>query len=386
MRTSALIIVAAAVIVGAVYGAQWLGLFATLSPVQGTLEDSATSTPIQVEEFARGLDIPWSMVWTSPTRILVSERTGNIRIIENSVLREKPLHTFSDISTGGEEGLMSLAVHPQYATNKFLYASYAYGRGQEMFVRVVRFRDDGSRLSNQTTIVDAIPAAQYHAGSRIAFGPDSMLYITTGDATDRKLAQDVTSLAGKILRVHDDGAIPSDNPFPKNPIWSIGHRNPQGIAWHPESQQLYETEHGPSLFDGPAGGDEVNRIVRAGNYGWPLVSHEDKQEGTIAPLLLYTPAEAPGSGMFYSGTLFEQFKNNFFFGALKGEGLIRVVFDAKDPDKVWGFEKLFGGEYGRIRDVAQGPDGFIYFSTSNRDGRGDVREGDDKIYRIVPQK
>lgn len=349
-----------------------------------TIEHMQEEVLYTATEVARGLEVPWSMVFTSSNRMLVAERRGRIRVIENGVLLEKPLHTFTQISTGGEEGLMSLTLHPDYARNAFVYAVYAYESRGEMFDRVVRFKDNGDSISDMVIVIDTIPAAQYHAGSRLAFGPEKKLYITTGDATNRDLAQKLDSLAGKILRVNDDGSIPSDNPFPNSPIWSYGHRNPQGIAWD-DKGNLYETEHGPSGFDGPGGGDEVNRIEKGGNYGWPLVSHEKTREGTIAPLSVYTPAEAPASALFYSGKIFPQFKNNLFFGALRGEGLWRIQFDPQNPDRILEQEKLFDGEYGRIREIAQDPDGFIYFSTSNRDGRGRVRTGDDKILKLVPR-
>jgi len=338
----------------------------------------------EVEEVAHGLEVPWGIVFTSPTRMLVSERPGRIRVIENGTVKGESLHTFPEASTGGEEGLMSLTLHPQYASNKYVYASYAYMSERGMWVKVVRFKDDGNSISNITTILDGIPAAQFHAGSELAFGPDGKLYITTGDATERDLAQDKDSLAGKILHLNDDGSIPSDNPF-GTAVWSYGHRNPQGISWNSKGE-LYETEHGPSGFDGPGGGDEVNRIIKGGNYGWPLVSHDMYLEGTIHPLAVYTPAEAPASALIYSGKVFPQFKGNLFFGALKGEGLWRVQFDENDPDKVIGQEKLFDGEYGRIREVAEGPDGAIYFSTSNRDSRGSPASSDDRIFRIIPDK
>lgn len=342
-----------------------------------------TNVAYEVEEVAKGLEVPWSIVWTSPSRMLVSERPGRIRIIENGELLDAPLHLFPEVVSRAEEGLMSLAIHPHHAENRFVYAVYAYSLGGKMYDKVVRFRDEGDSISEVTTILDRIPAAQYHAGSRLAFSPDGKLYITTGDATDRNIAQDLDSRGGKILRLNDDGTIPSDNPFPNSPVWSYGHRNPQGIAWL--GSEMYETEHGPSGFDGPGGGDEVNRIVRGGNYGWPLVSHERKREGTVFPLALYTPAEAPASAMIYTGTVFPQFKNNLFFGALRGEGLWRLVIDENDPDKISGQEKIFTG-YGRIRDVAIGPDGYIYFSTSNRDGRGFPAAEDDRIFRIVPKR
>jgi len=350
----------------------------------GEMPAPSESVPEKIEEVAGGLEVPWSLVFTSPTRILVSERPGRIRVIENGTLLEKPLHTLPEVISHAEEGLMSLALHPQYAQNKLVYAVYAHRTERGLFDRVVRFRDGGSSVSQMTTILDGIPAAQYHAGSRLAFGPDGKLYITTGDATDREIAQDLASLGGKILRVNDDGSIPGDNPFPNSPVWSYGHRNPQGLAWR--GANLYETEHGPSTFDGPPGGDEVNRIVKGGNYGWPLVSHEKTYPNTEPPLLVFTPAEAPASAMIYSGKMFPQFKDNLFFGALIGEGLVRVVLSDTDPDGIASYEKMADVEYGRIRDVAESPEGYIYFTTSNRDGRGDPAESDDRIFRIVPER
>ncbi|MFZ2719346.1 MAG: PQQ-dependent sugar dehydrogenase, partial [Minisyncoccia bacterium] len=308
------------VLLGVGFMMYWLG-FSPLNHTQdATIPRMDTEVEFIVEEVARGLEVPWGIVFTSPSRILVSERPGRIRVIENGTLLEKPLHTFSEVSTGGEEGLMSLTLHPSYASNKYVYASYAYKKGADMFVKVVRFKD-GDSISIITTILDGIPAAQFHAGSELAFGPDGKLYITTGDATERELAQDKDSLAGKILRLSDDGSIPNDNPF-GTAVWSYGHRNPQGISWNSKGE-LFETEHGPSGFDGPGGGDEVNKIEKGGNYGWPLVSHTKSLEGTISPLLVFTPTEAPASALVYSGKLFPQFKDNLFFGSLRGENLMR---------------------------------------------------------------
>jgi aldose sugar dehydrogenase len=240
-------------------------------------------------------------------------------------------------------------------------------------------------LSADKTLIDNIPAAQFHAGCRVKFGPDKLLYVTTGDATDKNLAQDLNSLAGKILRVDTDGKIPTDNPFGQSLVYSYGHRNPQGIAWNKSKNIMYSTEHGPSLFDGPAGGDEVNIITPGGNYGWPIVSHDKAKDGLISPLILFTPAEAPASAMVYDGEAFNLFKGDLFFSALVGEGIIRVKFDPQDPQRVLSYSKLDIGDLGRIRETTQGPDGYIYFTTSNRDGRGQIQDGDDKIYRIKPK-
>lgn len=348
----------------------------------GMKNDSLESS-YEIKTVADNLYVPWSIVFTDPDRMLVTERNGKLRVIRNGILLEQPLKVFEEVSSDGEEGLMGLALDPDYRENKFLYISYAYGSSDNMSVKVVRFKDEGEKLSDEKTIIDGLPAERYHAGCRLRFGPDGKLYITTGDAGERKLAQDINTLYGKILRINPDGTIPADNPFPDNPVWSYGHRNPQGIDWYPGTDILYSTEHGPSGFDGPGGGDEVNIIVKGGNYGWPVVSHRERKEGMISPVLEFTPAIAPASGMFYRSDSIPQFKNNYFFGCLRGSGIMRVVMDKSDPSKILSNEMLAEVNFGRIRDIAQGPDGAIYFSTSNRDGRGRVREGDDKIYKII---
>ncbi|MDP4231584.1 MAG: PQQ-dependent sugar dehydrogenase [Bacteroidota bacterium] len=343
------------------------------------------SSGIKVELVADNLYVPWSIVFTDAHRMLVTERNGKLRVITDGKLEEKPLKVFEDISATGEEGLMGVALDPDYRTNKLLYVSYAYGSGENMNVKVARYKDEGDHLIDDMTLIDHIPASHLHAGCRIHFGPDGKLYISTGDATERQRAQDLHSLNGKILRLNSDGSIPADNPFPNSPIWTYGNRNPQGFDWYPDTDILWETEHGPSGFDGPGGGDEVNLIEKGKNYGWPVIHHRETKEGMVSPVLEFTPALAPASGMFYRSGVIPEFKNNFFFGCLRGSGIMRVIMDPKDPRKIISYEMLKEVDFGRIRDVAEGPDGAIYFSTSNRDGRGELRKGDDKIYRIVRQ-
>jgi glucose/arabinose dehydrogenase len=337
----------------------------------------------EIKLVAEDLYVPWSIVFTSSDRMLVTERNGRLRIIKDGILSEQPLKIFEEVSSNGEEGLMGLALDPDYKENKYIYVSYAYGGTDKLSVKVVRYKDEGDKLSGEKTIIDKLPAERYHAGCRLRFGPDGKLYITTGDAGERKLAQDINSLYGKILRINSDGSIPEDNPFPGNPVWSYGHRNSQGIDWYPGTDIMYSTEHGPSGFDGPGGGDEVNIIVKGGNYGWPVVSHKESKDGMISPVLEFTPAIAPASGMFYRSDSIPGFKNNFFYGCLRGSGMMRVIMDKDDPLKIISNELMPEVNFGRIREVTEGPDGAIYFSTSNRDGRGSVREGDDKIYKIV---
>jgi len=343
-----------------------------------------TKAGYKIETFVENLEVPWSIVFTDSNRILVNERPGRMRIILNGKLLDEPLKTFPDIQSDAEEGLMGLTPAPDYKTSRILYTSYAYKKANDygdFNVKVVRFKDNGNSISDQTVILDGIPASHLHCGCRIKFGPDGKLYITTGDATKREIAQDINILGGKILRINADGSFPQDNPFANSPVWCYGNRNPQGIDWYLGTDILWETEHGPSGFDGPGGGDEVNIIYKGKNYGWPIVHHKEHKDGMEDPVLEFTPAEAPSSGMFYKSGVIAEFKNNFFFGCLVGNGIIRVVVDANDPTKVISHEKLFT-EYGRIRDIAEGPDGAIYFGTSNRDGRGKIRDGDNKIYKI----
>src|SRR2546430_15160707 len=352
----------------------------------GEIESSPQSqTSFKVETVVENVQIPWSIVWAPDGRMIFTERPGRVRVYENGKLRPQPLFVVPDVEPKGESGLMSIAVHPQFASNHLLYLSYAYNaNGQQ--VRVVRYRETPSGFTDRKVIIEDIPATYLHAGCRLRFGPDGKLYITTGDATERELAQKLDSLAGKTLRLNDDGTSPNDNPFVgqmngRPEIWTYGNRNGQGIDFQPSTNLLFETEHGPSGFDGPGGGDEVNILERGKNYGWPIIHHRATQAGMESPLLEYTPACAPASGTFYRGSKFPQFKNHFFFGRLVGARSIRVVLNGR---QVISQENLLERKYGRIRDLAEGPDGVIYFSTSNRDGRGAPAKDDDRILRLVP--
>ena len=351
----------------------------------GEVATSAQSNiRFKIEKVVGGLEVPWSIVWAPDGRMIFTERPGRVRVVENGTLRPKPLFVVPDVESAGESGLMGVALHPQFSSNRFLYLSYAYAEGG-VRVRVVRYREASEGLVDRTVIIENLPAARFHAGCRIRFGPDGKLYVTTGDAGQRELAQRMDSLAGKTLRLNDDGTVPQDNPFvgrqnARPEIWSLGHRNAQGMDWQPDSNLMFQTEHGPSGFDGGQGGDEVNIVEKGKNYGWPTIHHTQTRPGLESPLLEYTPACAPASGMFYRGSVFPKFKGNFFFGCLRGEMLIRVALDAR---RVVGQEGIVNN-YGRIRDVAEGPDGYLYFSTSNRDGRGKPAEDDDRILRLVP--
>lgn len=342
----------------------------------------------KVETVVSGLQVPWGIVFTPDGRMLFTERPGRVRIFEQGKLRPEPLLTLTDVEARSESGLMGLTLHPKFADNHWLYLAYAYDSSGSTMVRVVRYRETGTSLAERLVIIEGIPAAQFHAGTRVRFGPDAKLYITTGDAGQRDLAQQLNSLAGKTLRLNDDGTVPADNPFASQSgarpeIWSYGHRNSQGIDWQPGTDLMFQTEHGPSGFDGPGGGDEVNIVERGKNYGWPTIHHTAAKAGLESPLLEYTPAVAPSGAVFYRGNAFPQFSGNLFFACLKGEAIIRVVLDGR---KVVSQERLLDHQYGRIREVVEGPDGSLYFATSNKDGRGTPAADDDRIIRLVPVK
>lgn len=355
---------------------------------QGEVVSTSDSVPFRVETFVGGLEVPWSIVFTSPDRMLVAERPGRVRVVEGGRLRGDPLLTLDDVEERSETGLMGMTLHPSYSSNRQVYLAYAYASGSDIRVRVVRYRDDGASMSDRRVIVENLPAARFHAGCRIDFGPDGMLYVTTGDATEQESAQDLGSLAGKTLRLTDEGAPASGNPFANRTgarpeIWSYGHRNAQGMDWQPMSGLMFQTEHGPSGGDAPGGGDEVNIVEAGNNHGWPIVHHLQSRQGMIDPLAEYTPAVAPASGMFYRGGAIPQFTGNFFFGNLRGETLIRLVLDGR---RLVRQERLLDGMYGRLRAVAEGPDGAIYVATSNRDGRGTPADNDDRILRLAPAR
>jgi len=236
----------------------------------GEVETSPQSqTSFKVETVIPNLEVVWSIVWAPDGRMIFTERPGRVRVYENGKLRPQPLFTVPDVEPRGESGLMSVALHPQFASNHWLYLSYAYNSGGQL-VRVVRYRETPAGLIDRKVIIENIPAAQFHAGCRLRFGPTASF--TSRRAMQRigQLAQKLDSIAGKILRLNDDGTVPSDNPFVGQPnarpeIWAYGSRNSQGIDFQPGTNLLWETEHGPSGFDGPGGGDEVNIIERGKN-------------------------------------------------------------------------------------------------------------------------
>lgn len=322
-----------------------------------------------VQVVTTGLVIPWDIAFLPDGDMLVTERTGTVRRVGKS----PAAMPIPNVLTAGEGGLMGIALDPAFAQNNYVYLYFTTDAGGRKN-RVVRYRLEGNSLVQDRIILDNIPSATYHDGGQIAFGPDGKLYVATGDAQQPNLAQDTNSIAGKILRLNPDGSVPSDNPF-GNLVWSYGHRNPQGLAWD-SAGRLYAAEHGPTGEFGLCCRDELNRIEKGGNYGWPVITGEQTREGMIAPLLQSGASDtwAPSSAAVMG--------NSIFMAGLRGSSLFQVQLD--DSGKPRAFRSFLKDMFGRLRGAVVGPDGFLYITTSNRDGRGTPRTGDDRIIRVHP--
>jgi glucose/arabinose dehydrogenase len=320
----------------------------------------------RVRTLVTGLVAPWEIAFLPDRRALVTERPGRVRLLgRDGKLRARPVGRVNVFALG-EGGLLGCAVDPSFSRNRFVYLYFTTRAG----MRVVRYRFTRNRLRKSRTLVRGIEAGAIHDSGRIHFGPDRKLYISTGDAGQSALAQNRRSLNGKFLRMtprqyRGRGGRPE--------IVSRGHRNPQGFDWQPRTRRLIATEHGPD------GDDEVNRIRKGRNYGWPLVRGPRHGRFT-APLVVYRNTIAPSGATFVSlpGS---SWTGDYLIGALAGRQIRRLSFRR---GRVVRNQALFLGRFGRIRTVVEGPDGALYVLTSNRDGRGSPRRGDDRVLRIVP--
>ena len=337
---------------------------------------------VGTEIVAKNLAIPWSIDWLPDGTALFTERGGSLRMIQDGMLAPDPLLSL-DVS-GGEGGLLGIAVDPNFGENRYIYLYYSTTGTDHAFInKVVRYQFANGTVTEDTVLIDGIPGARYHDGGRIQFGPDGYLYVTTGDASSPDLAQDLDSLAGKILRIDRDGGIPAGNPFAGSPVWSTGHRNSQGIDWD-EHGNMVATEHGPSGGRYGKAHDEINVIVPGANYGWPSILGGQSAEGMQTPILHTGRATwAPSGAEFYYGDMIPEWAGKYFVAALKGTHLHMVDLDIQN-DTVVSHQRLFKDDFGRLRDVETGPDGYLYLLTSNRDGRGDPVPDDDRILRVVP--
>ncbi|WP_341346867.1 PQQ-dependent sugar dehydrogenase [Paenibacillus sp. FSL H3-0469] len=335
--------------------------------------------PYTAETLASGLEVPWEMAFAPDGRIFITERTGSLRVIENGKLRDAPLLKLSDpLVSKGEGGLLGLALDADFEQNGRAYVYHTYRTEEgETANRVLQLQIGSSAAEISGVLLDHIPGDTNHNGGRIKIGPDGNLYITTGDRYEPELAQDNNSLGGKILRITPRGSIPEDNPWPGSPVYSMGHRNAQGLAWQPESGALYSSEHGQSSHD------ELNLIEAGANYGWPLIEGDEteaSQPELVTPLVHSGKETWAPSGM----TFITQgpWAGELLVASLAGQQLLRVSLPPAGGAP--SMTSLFKDKYGRIRKVAEGPDGTLYLMTNNRDGRGDPQEQDDQLIALRP--
>jgi len=337
---------------------------------------------VRAEEVVSGLEVPWGIAFLPNRDILVTERPGRVRLVQDGQLQPQPVATIPTTASG-EGGLLDLELHPDFASNRQFYLYYTTDKNGAPVNRVERWTlsQDGRSASPDTVILDDIPAARFHNGGRLRFGPDGMLYIGTGDAREPDSSQGRNSLAGKILRLTPEGEIPADNPFPNNQAFITGIRNTQGWDW-PDELTLWVSDHGPSGELGRTGHDEVSVATAGANLGWPTIYRCESQAGLITPAITWRNALPPGGAAIYTGNAIPEWKGSLIVGALGSEHLQRVVF-VPNSQQVERHEVYFRGELGRLRDVTMGPDGELYVTTSNCDGRGNCPPEKDKILRIT---
>jgi glucose/arabinose dehydrogenase len=346
----------------------------------------------KIETVAEGLRDPWSLAWLPDGRMLVTEKSGSLRVVEKSTLLKAPIKGIPEVHSGGQGGLLEVALHPDYAKNGWIYLAFSHAaksaRGETVsMTKLVRGKISDGTWVDEDAIWTA-PLETYrraggvHYGCRIAFDGKGYLYFTHGERGSQEHAQDIKRPNGKIHRIHDDGRIPADNPFVNEPgvigsIWTFGNRNPQGLDFDPRTGVLWETEHGPR------GGDELNIVIKGGNYGWPVITHgmnydgtpitgETAREGMEQPVIHWTPSIAVCGIDFYEGDAFSKWTGNLFVTALAQQQLRRVVIE---NNRVTHQEVLLK-DIARLRDVASGPDGLLYI-VMNDPGR---------IVRLVPAK
>ena len=330
---------------------------------------------------AHGLANPWAVAFLPDGRYLITERVGRLRIVERDGRIGEPVSGLPAVDAGGQCGLLDVVVDPRYADNGWVYWSYAEAGEGGNSTAVARGRLQGHQMHDVQKIFTQLPkvGSRQHCGSRLVFARDGRLFITLGDRFSRKDdAQDLSNHLGKIVRIEADGKVPADNPFVATPgarpeIWSLGHRNVQGAALHPQSGELWINEHGPQ------GGDEINRVLAGRNYGWPLltfgrnygsgtrIGEEGPRPGFEQPLKVWLPVSIAPSGMaFLNSERYPGWQGNVFVGALRGESLRRLELDG---NRVGAEHELLSGANARIRDVRQGPDGWLYVLTDSADGQ-----------------
>ncbi|MBU2601013.1 MAG: PQQ-dependent sugar dehydrogenase [Actinobacteria bacterium] len=340
--------------------------------------DAAGEADLTVEVVAQSLTVPWEIRFFPDGALLVTERTGRVLRIDAATGAVSELGRLP-VASEGEGGLLGAALDPGFPTQPYLYVAYTYRDGASggLANRVSRLTLNGDAVGEEKVLVDGIPGAGNHNGSRVAFGPEGDLWVTTGDASKAELAQELGSLAGKVLRMDREGRPAAANPFGDSLVYSYGHRNPQGLAWLAGDPDPFVTEHGPNE------NDEVNHLQAGGNYGWPQVGGTGGGPEFVGAIHAWTPTIAPAGAVFYEADAIRGWRGSLLFVTLKESDLRRLVPTDSSFSAVAEEHILFDERFGRLRSIAVGPDGALYLGTSNRDGRGDENEDDDKILRIT---
>lgn len=338
---------------------------------------------IATRTVATGLDTPWEILWGPDGWLWVTERVGRISRINPETGQRVPLLQIPDVYEQGESGLLGMALHPNFADSPHVFVAYTYREGAQILERIVCFTYDGTTLTDMRILLDRIPAATIHNGCRLLILPDRTLLVTTGDANNTATAQNLQSPNGKVLRLRLDGTIPADNPFPNSPIWSFGHRNAQGLTSY--DGIVYSSEHGPNSDD------EINIIEPGRNYGWPTVmgycdSPTERafceQNNVAEPIAAWTPTVAPCGLAYYAHDRIPQWQHSLLLVTLKAARLIVLSLDSSRR-RILSERHYLVNELGRLRAICVSPDGRVFIGTSNRDGRGSPRSGDDRIVEVT---
>ena len=375
------------------FKALFLSAFCTLACFSALAQDQAQYVQsekhaFRISSLVTGLENPWSVAFLPDGRFLITERAGRLRLVSSDFkLDPKPIDGLPEVVSHGQGGLFDVVLHPQYAQNGWIYWAYnARGPGG-WGTALARGKLQGQQMTDVQVLFSMQPKTRsgFHFGGRIVFDQAGFVYLTLGDRGDKDRAQKLDDHAGSVIRLHDDGRVPANNPFVKRAgalaeKWTLGNRNMQGAALHPQTGELWTHEHGPQ------GGDELN-VMRSGlNYGWPVITYGvnyglgtkigegQEKPGMVQALKVWVPSIAPSGMAFVSGSQFPQWQGSLLIGALRGQMLVRLTLDG---EKVVSEERLFQGRPGRIRDVRMGPDGLVYLLTDDAQGA---------LLRIEPAK